>query len=169
MPAGKRTPFVGYIDEPKVLGDLPLPIDSIFELARGLGVGLVLGAQSLGQLPASVRAAALTNTATWIAFRQSSADSQVLARELPGVTPEALQHLAQFEIVARIGLGPGDVAPPATGRTYPPSPPTSDPDVVRARSAERYGVDPAEVDAALAARHEQPESEAPVGRTRRSS
>jgi hypothetical protein len=165
----RRAPFVAYVDEPAVFADVALPLDSIFELARGLSVGLVLGAQSLGQLPASVRAAALTNTATWIAFRQSSADSQVLSRELVGVTPEALQHLAQFEIVARIGLGPGDVAPPATGRTYPPSSPTSDPEAVRARSAERYGVDPVEVDAALAARHEQPESEAPVGRTRRSS
>ena len=169
LPPARRRPYFAFIDEPRVLGDLPLPIDAIFELARGLSVGLMLGAQSLGQLPAHVRAAALTNAATWLVFRQSSADSQVLARELPGVTPEALQHLAQFEIVARIGLGPGDVAPPVTGRTYPPPPPTSDPEMVRARSAERYGVDPATVDAALAARHEQPESEAPVGRTRRSS
>jgi hypothetical protein len=169
LPTAKRTPFVGYIDEPRVLGDVPVPIDSIFELARGLSVGLVVGAQSLGQLPAQVRAAALTNAATWIAFRQSSADAQVLARELPGVAPEALQHLAAFEVVARIGLGPGDVAPPASARTYPPSPPTSDPDVVWARSAERYGTDPAEVDAALAARHERPAAETPVGRARRSS
>jgi hypothetical protein len=54
IPAAQRRPFFAYVDEPKVLGDIPMPIDSLFELARGLGVGLTLGAQSLTQLPLHV-------------------------------------------------------------------------------------------------------------------
>jgi hypothetical protein len=167
VPAAKR-PFFAYVDEPKVLGDVPVPLDSLFELSRSAGVGLVLAAQSLTQLTPELSRAARTNAATWVLFRQASADAKLLAAEC-GIAPEALQNLAAFETLLRIGLGPGDVAPPVTGRTYPPSPATSDPEALRARSAERYGADPAEVDAALAARHEQPESETPVGRTRRSS
>jgi hypothetical protein len=69
------------------------------------------------------------------------------------VTPEELQALGRFEIAARVGLGPGDVSSPVTGRTLPPAEPLSDPEAVRLMSAVRYGRDPSEVDAALMERH----------------
>jgi len=69
------------------------------------------------------------------------------------VNPEELQALGRFEIAARIGLGPGDVSPPVTGRTITPAEPISDPEQIRRESAARYGVDPSEVDAALLERH----------------
>jgi hypothetical protein len=112
-----------------------------------------MGAQSVTQLPDDLAHAALTNAATLVAFRQNADDSKLLAKELPGVTPDELQGLGRFEIAARIGLGPGDVSPPVTGRTIPPPEPISDPEAVRRESAERYGVDPKEVDAALLERH----------------
>jgi hypothetical protein len=149
----KRRPFNVYIDEPKVFTDIPVPLDSLFELARGLGVGLTLSAQSAAQLPLELQRAALTNAATLVAFRQNHDDAKLLARELPGVTPEELQALGRFEIAARIGLGPGDVSPPVTGRTLPPTEAISDPEAVRRKSAARYGGDPHDVDAALADRH----------------
>jgi hypothetical protein len=153
VPAAKRRPFNVYVDEPKVFTDIPMPLDSLFELARGLGVGLTLSAQSITQLPAELARAALTNAATLVAFRQNADDAKLLARELPGVTPEELQALGRFEIAARIGLGPGDVSPSVTGRTLPPPEPISDPEAVRRESAARYGSDPREVDAALSERH----------------
>jgi hypothetical protein len=153
VPAVKRRPFYVYVDEPKVFTDIPMPLDSLFELARGLGVGLTLSAQSITQLPTDLAQAALTNAATLIAFRQNADDAKLLARELPGVSAEELQALGRFEIAARIGLGPGDVSPPVTGRTVAPTEPISDPEAVRRESAERYGVDPKEVDAALLERH----------------
>ena len=55
----KRRPFLVYIDEPKALGDLPMPVDALLEQARGLGVGVTLAPQSIAQLPKSVREAAL--------------------------------------------------------------------------------------------------------------
>jgi hypothetical protein len=165
-----RRPFFAYVDEPKVLGDIPVPLDSLYELARGLGVGILLSAQSLSQLPAPLRSAATTNASTLIAFRQSADDAHLLARELPDVSSEGLMSLPPFEVIARIGLGPGDVTRPVSGRTYPLPPVTSDPEMVRRASAERYGADPAIVDAALAARHAAGGTgSTPVGRVRRAA
>ncbi|HEY2142375.1 MAG TPA: hypothetical protein VGG98_09995 [Solirubrobacteraceae bacterium] len=166
----RRTPFFAYIDEPAVLGDIPVPLDDLYALARGLGVGVTLGTQSLTQLPSDLRAAVTTNAATAVAFAQNSAaDAKLLASELSGVDAEGLQNLGRFECVMRIGLGPGDIAPPVTGRTLPLPPASSDPEAVRRASAARYGADPALVDAALRERHQTHESklETPVGRLRR--
>jgi hypothetical protein len=165
-----RKPFFAYVDEPKVLGDIPVPLDSLYELARGLGVGILLSAQSLSQLPAPLRSAATTNASTLIAFRQSADDAHLLARELPGASSEGLMNLPPFEVIARIGLGPGDVTRPVSGRTFPLPKATSDPEMVRRTSAERYGADPATVDAALAGRHTAGGAgSTPVGRVRRAA
>lgn len=88
-----------------------------------------------------------------MAFRQNADDAKLLARELPGVSAEELQALGRFEIAARIGLGPGDVSAPVTGRTPSPPESISDPEQVRRTSAEGYGTDRKDVDAALSARH----------------
>lgn len=168
VPASQRGAFFAYIDEPRVLGDIPVPIDSLFELARSANIGVVLSAQSISQLTRGLRAAATTNAASWVVFRQSSTDAKLLSAELPNVSSEALQNLRQYEVVMRLGLGPGDVSAPVTGRTLPLPVPTSDPVAVRRASASRYGTDPAEVDAALAKRHEATGTdETPVGFLRR--
>lgn len=172
-PKGRR-PFFAYIDEPKALGDIPVPLDGLFELARGMGVGITLATQSLSMLPAPVRGAALTNAATLVAFRQTADDAELLARHLSGLTAEALQNLGPFEIIARLGLGPGEVTAPVSGRTLPPPPPSSNPIAIRRESAERYGADPKIVDQALAKRHHPDQNvagdqAAPVGRRRRRS
>jgi hypothetical protein len=168
-PRGRR-PFFVAIDEPQVvLTHLPVPLDALLEQARGLGVGLTLSVQSIAQLPKAVSRAALTNAATLVAFRQNADDARLLARELDRVSAEDLQALGQFEVTARIGLGDGAIAPPATGITFAPTPPTSDPAAVRKASADRYGMEPAAVDAALFARHDHANDDVPIGRTGRSS
>jgi hypothetical protein len=164
-----RTPFMVCIDEPRALGDLPMPLDALLEQARGLGVGVTLAPQSMAQLPKSVREAALTNVATRVVFRQHADDARLLARDLPGVTADELGDLAAYEAVARIGLGPGDVAPAVTIKTRPLGKATSDSAALRTASAARYGVSLAKVDAALDARHHQQAAAAPVGRKRRTA
>lgn len=164
---GKRRPFLVFIDEPQTLNALPVPLDLLLEQARGLGVGLTISVQSVSQLPKAVSRAALTNAATLVAFRQNADDARLLARELDGVSPDDLQALGQFEVTARIGLGDGAVSAPVTGLTFPPDPPTSDPEAIRKNSAARYGMEPAAVDAALFARHEPMSNDAPIGRTGR--
>lgn len=162
-----RSPFMVCIDEPRALGDLPMPLDALLEQARGLGVGVTLAPQSMAQLPKSVREAALTNVATRVVFRQHADDARLLARDLPGVTAEELGELNAYEAVARIGLGPGDVAPSVTIKTSPMSKPISDGARLRAASAARYGVSLADVDEALDARHRVQATATQVGRKRR--
>ena len=164
-----RSPFMVVIDEPRALGDLPMPLDALLEQARGLGVGVTLAPQSMAQLPKSVREAALTNVATRVVFRQHADDARLLARDLPGVTADELGDLAAYEAVARIGLGPGDVAPAVTIKTTALGKAISDSAALRATSAVRYGVRLAEVDAALDARHRLQPTDVPVGRKRRAA
>jgi Type IV secretion-system coupling protein DNA-binding domain len=164
-----RSPFLVYVDEPKALGDLPMPLDTLLEQARGLGVGVTLAPQSMGQLPRSLREAALTNVASRVVFRQHADDARLLARDLPGVSAEDLGELAAYEAVARIGLGPGDVAPPVSLKTPDLDKPLGDARQLRATAAKRWGQLPADVDAALTAKHQPASPDTPVGRRRRAS
>jgi energy-coupling factor transporter ATP-binding protein EcfA2 len=166
VPEAARSPFFVYVDEPRALGDLPMPLDALLEQARGLGVGLTLAPQSMGQLPRSVREAALTNAATRIVFRQNADDARLLAADLAGVSADDLGDLAAFEAVARVGLGPGDIAPLVTLKTAAQARPQSDPQALRRASAERLGRSLEQVDGDLEARH-QTTNNAPVGRKRR--
>jgi energy-coupling factor transporter ATP-binding protein EcfA2 len=163
-----RSPFLVYVDEPKSLGDLPIPVDTLLELARGLSVGLTLAPQSLSQLPKELREAVLTNIATRVIFRQEAADARLLAQDLSGVTPEQLQDLDAFEAVARVGLAPGEVAPPVTIQTAKLPPAVTEPRRLREESEQRYGQDLVAVDAALEQRHNAgSQQDAPIGRKRR--
>jgi hypothetical protein len=164
-----RRPFMVYVDEPRALGDLPMPLDALLEQARGLGVGVTLAPQSMRQLSTNVRDAALTNIATRVVFRQDADDARLLARDLSGVTPEELGDLAAYEAVARIGLGPGALAAPVTLKTEPLAKPIADGRKLAATSAATYGLTLSDVDAALRARHADQAGTAPVGRKRRTS
>lgn len=168
MPESARKPAFVYVDEPRALGSLPMPLDALLEQARGLGVGVTLAPQSMAQLPKSVREAALTNIATRIVFRQDADDARLLSRDLAGISPDDLGDLAAFEAVARIGLGPGDVAPPVTLRTAPPRKDVSDPRAVAQASGDRFGQTTDAVDEVLRSRHAAQKTGA-VGRRRRSA
>jgi len=175
----KRRAFGVYIDEPKVLTSVPVPLDSMFELFRGMNVGLTMTGQAISQLPKRVQQAALTNASTLVVFRQNArADAELLASLLPNVSAEQLQHLEKFSAVMRLGLGDGEVAPTVTGTTLALPTPVADPVELRRISAARYGRSAEEVDAALLERHRgdvtQPIAEAgsprsTAGRRRRTS
>lgn len=168
LPESRRRPFMVYVDEPRALGDLPMPLDALLETSRGLGVSITVSPQSLKQLPQQVRDAVLTNVATRIVFRQDSDDARLLSRDLAGISPEDLGDLAQYEAVARINLGPGDLAAPVTIRTTGLGMATTDGRVLAMESAKRYGQTLKDVDDALIARHE-PAAAGAVGRKRRAS
>jgi len=164
-----RTPFMVYVDEPAVMGLSNVPLDSLYELARGLGVGITTATQSVHQLPPAVQQAVVTNAATIATFRTGHKDASLIAHELLGVTSEQLQYLGQYEIALRLGLAPGRVASVATARTLPPPPPCTDPEAARDGSAERYGVSAEETDTHLRERWQRPApdpDEAPLGRRR---
>jgi hypothetical protein len=155
LPAAARRPIGVYIDEPKVLASIPVPLDSMFELFRGMNVGITMTGQAITQLPKPVQAAALTNASTLVVFRQNArADAELLARHLPGVTAEQLLHVEKYSAVMRLGLGDGDIAPTVTGSTMSLPAPVTDAEGLRRRSAERYGRSIEAVDAALLERHD---------------
>jgi len=149
LPEGKRRPFFAYVDEIAALGSLPLPLDGLLERARGLGVGLTIAPQNLGQLTPSLRSALLANVGSLIAFRSGADEAKLLARELPPVSAEQLQHLERFEVAMKLSLGPGAVTPTMTGRTLPVGEPCSDAAAMRTHAAARFGATLADVDAAL--------------------
>jgi hypothetical protein len=165
-----RTPFGVYVDEPAVMGLSNVPLDSLYELARGLGVGITTATQSVFQLPSGVQQAVVVNAATIATFRTGHKDAGLMARELLGVTAEQLQHLGQYEIALRLGLAPGQVSSVATARTLPLPAPCSDPQAVRDEAAERYGVAAEDTDAAMRERLSDRPSDlgeaVPLGRRR---
>lgn len=168
IPPERRFPFFAYVDEVAVLGDLPLPLESILERARGHGVGLTLSPQALSQLSTDLRQSLLANVGSLITFgHRSEKEAGLLAEALPGVNAEQIQHLGRHEIALRLGLGPGLTTGVMTGRTLPPEPPISDPAAIRKASAQRWGQTLEDIDAALARRHgltdEQPSHE-PLGK-----
>lgn len=162
VPANARRPFGLYIDEPKVMELSNVPLDSLYELARGLEVGITTATQSAAQLPPMVQRAVLTNAATIATFRASHRDAVLIAGELNGVTAEQLQYLDRFEIAVRLGLADGQVAPTATARTLPLPEPSVDVEQLRDTSAERYGISAEETDAELQARWPQQPGAAPT-------
>jgi hypothetical protein len=150
LPESHRHPFFAYVDEIGALGSLPLPLDGLLERARGHGVGLTLAPQNLAQLSPALRASLLANVGSLVTFRASADEAKAMARELPAVSAEQLQHLGRFEVAMRLSLAPSHVTPTMTGRTLPVGDPCSDPDAVRGHAAERFGATLEDVDAALA-------------------
>jgi hypothetical protein len=164
MPAENRHPVFCHIDEVQDYLHLPTSLDDILAQARGLGLGLTLAHQHLGQLPSSVRQAVLANARSRVLFQTSASDARVFARELaPHLDATDLQGLGPHEVVASIAVG-AQVAPPATGVTLPAPPSSGSAIAARARSRARFGRDVAEVEAELRARHGDRPGRGAIGR-----
>jgi hypothetical protein len=172
LPEHARHPIFFYCDELQSLR-LPVGVEVFLERSRGLGCGVVAATQGIARLPQSVRDSLLGNVGSLIALKATGHDEATrLARELPGIEASDLVVLGRYECAARINtgaLGSGSVV--VTGRTEGPPPVTGQAARIRALSAERYGRDPAEIEAELSARMgSQPMTEArQVGETERTT
>jgi len=165
MPAEDRPVTFAYIDEFQDYLHLPMGIEMMLTQARGLGLGLTLAHQHLGQLPASIREAVLANARSRVIFQVAASDAQALARELaPDVRATDLQILGRFEVVARLSAG-GQVTRPVTGATLAAPETTGQAGTARLLSRSRYGVDRAKVEAAIQARFTS-RDDSPLGRRR---
>jgi hypothetical protein len=162
----ERPVTFAYIDEFQDYLHLPLGVEAMLTQARGLGLGLTLAHQHLGQLPAGVREAVLANARSRVIFQVAASDAQALARELsPHVKAADLMELGRFEVVAQLSAG-GRVSQPVTGGTLPAPAVTGQAAASRLLSRGRYGVDRAEVEAAITARHTGRRGSRPVGKRR---
>jgi hypothetical protein len=164
QPQAQRPTTFMVVDEFQDYLKLPLSIADVLAQARGLGLGLTLAHQHLGQLPATLQQAVLANARSRVIFQTAAQDAKTLARELtPHLSAEDLQGLGAYEVVTRL-LTNGQAAAPATGRSLLPPSATGLGDLARARSRARYGRDRAEVEAAIRHRHEGQSPDGGLGR-----
>jgi len=163
--ASDRKRAVAYIDEAGSFMSLPTNLADLLVQARGLGLGLCLSHQHLGQLTPSVRSAMLANCATRVIFQLSATDAQAMARELqPHLSATDLQQLGPYEIVAQLAQGPRTSAP-TTGVTFPLVESTQSAADVSRLSRNRYGRDRQDVEAEIRERHQRrPDSGGRIGR-----
>jgi hypothetical protein len=172
IPAGQRRPVFLYFDELQSVSHLPIGLELFFERTRGLGCGVVVATQALARLPESTRASLVGNVASLLTFRAAYDEATRIARELPGLSAQDVMSLSlgRFEVAARINAAQRDSGVAVvTGHTEPLPLAGHGAAVVRARSAERYGVDPREVERELLRRIEgdQGKDGGPLGRAGR--
>jgi hypothetical protein len=153
-----------YVDEVQDYLGLPTSVADMLAQGRGLGIGVTIAHQHLGQLPRSIQQAVLANAASRVVFRTGADDARVLARDLPPLNASDLQELDAFEVVARLATDTG-IAPPATAVTLPLGRRFSDPARIREHSRRSFGVETREVEADMQQR-QQARPDGPVGRRR---
>lgn len=164
LPPAERHPVMAHLDEWQRFLHLPTPMATVLAEARGMGLGLCLSHQHLGQVPEAIREAVLANARSRVAFQLPAHDARILSRELGGgLTPEDLQGLGAFEVVAQL-FAAGRTQPPLTARTHAASPVRTDGSEVRERSRERFGVARSVVEAEIRSRQQGSGAQAPVVR-----
>lgn len=117
--------------------------------ARGAKTSFTLANQHLRQVSGELQEAILANVRTRASFRPAEGDAATLARVLgKPVTKEDLERLPAFHAVARVLVDGAPSAPFEVATAALPEP-SVDAEALRRTSAERYGVDPNELDAAV--------------------
>lgn len=149
IPQGQRRPVFLYFDELQSVSALPIGLERFFERTRGLGCGVTVATQAIERLPEKTRASLTGNVMSLISFRAGHAEAGHIVRELPGLSAQDVQSLSRYEVAARVPSGGDRGVAVVTGRTEPLPPAHGQAAAIRARSAEIYGVDPAEVEAEL--------------------
>jgi len=138
-----------YADEFQDYVHLPTDMADALAQARGLGVGLTLAHQHLAQLPANLRASVLANARSRVCFQLAADDAQTMTKFAgEDLEPSDFQRLPRFEAYAQLVVG-GEVTDFASMRTLPLPAPTSDRQVIRRLSRERYGRPVDEVEAEI--------------------
>lgn len=165
----ERHPTMVFLDEMHRLVSLPVPLEELLAQARSFGVGVVAGAQHLGQLSPEARRTMLSTPRSRVAFQVHGEDATAFSKLFGmGLTPDDLGGLGAFEVAAQL-YAAGRTQPAATFTTVPPPEHLQDPRVVREASRQRWGADGAHVDELIRARLSTGPGpdDAPRGRRRR--
>lgn len=149
LPANRRHPVFLYLDEFQEFLRLPLDLPDALVQARGLGVGLVLAHQHLGQLDAAVRSAMLANAGSRVAFHLDHDDAQVIAKRSGGrLRPEDLSGLGAYEAYASL-LAENEATPYGSMVTLPLDRAIRPAEILLKQSRERWGVPASETEQRL--------------------
>jgi hypothetical protein len=160
-----RRPAWLVIDEFQDVLRLPLDLADMLAQSRKLGVGLTLAHQHLGQLPDAVKTAVKGTIRTHVTFQIGYDDAKNLAHSFAPLTPEEITALAAYEIALRPCVH-NQVLRPVTGTTAPLPDPCTDPTALAEASRTRYGMNRADIEAALTARVQAGRQATQIGRTR---
>jgi hypothetical protein len=144
----RRHPVSVVLDEFQEYLRLPTDLGDALAQARGLAVGFTVANQFLHQLDPSMRSAVLANAQNRVCFHLAEEDARVMATKGGGLDPEDFANLGAYEFYARL-VARSAIQPWCSGRSLPPSPPTSDPEAVRAASRQSYGQARADVEAEI--------------------
>jgi hypothetical protein len=136
------------IDEFQNYLRLPTDLGDVLAQARGLGVGLTLAHQHLGQLPPDIKAAVLANARSRVVFTSGFDDASVLVKGDDRLTPNDVVGLGKYEVYASLMAG-SQTTPYASARTLVPPPAIRSANEPRARSREQWGVPAGVVDVEL--------------------
>lgn len=148
-PQQLRRPASVVVDEMQDYVRLPGDVADALAQARGLGVGFTLAHQHLGQLPKALREAVAANVQSQLCFQLSGSDAKAIVSSRPGVlVAEDFQRLGAFQAYARLSVS-GRSTDWMSVTTTPLSQPLRDSEVLRVRSAARYGQPLDEVEADL--------------------
>jgi hypothetical protein len=104
--------------------------------------------QHLDQLDSHLRSGLSANARSRIVFQTSSEDATFFARGQHALRPEDFVRLPEHEVYASLLAG-GHVTPYASVHMLPPRAERSNANELRGLSRQRYGRDPAEVEAEL--------------------
>jgi hypothetical protein len=149
VPAERRHVVSLYLDEFQEFLRLPIDLPDALVQARGLGLGLTLAHQHLGQLDPAVRSAVLANSGSKVVFRTDFDDAGVLAKRTAGrLSADDLMGLDTFEAYAQI-MRDGTATPFGSIRTRPLPRPTGSPQARMAANREHWGVPRSQTEARL--------------------
>ncbi|MEC3980403.1 type IV secretory system conjugative DNA transfer family protein [Amycolatopsis sp. H20-H5] len=151
IPRERRRPTWLYADEFQEVMRLPLDLADMLAQSRGLGLGLILAHQHMGQLPPELKSAVLGTTRNQLVFQVEHEDARVLAPRFAPLTADDLQGLGAHEVALRPSVYGATLAPVTALTNPPPASLKSSADVM-ARSLNRYAVDVAVIEAGLADR-----------------
>jgi hypothetical protein len=169
IPPERRHGITVVIDEFQDFLHLPTDLADVLAQARGLGLGLVLAHQHLGQLSASMRAAVLANARSRACFRLSNDDAAILARTTDLLDATDFQSLGRYEIYTSL-VADGASQPYCSATTRPLDTPSTNQAQVRRASRDQYGTPFAEIDTELQASIDAdapPDGGGPIGTQRR--
>jgi type IV secretion system coupling TraD/TrwB family protein len=166
-PAEDRTPVMLILDELQEFCRLSVDFSDALATSRSLGAAWHAAHQYREQLSPALRKALQANARSRICFQLSADDARAMAAGQSVLSPEDFSQLPAFHIYASLLQG-NTVQPWASGVTFAPPAPCSDPAVIRRLSRERYGQPLDVVEAEFAALlTEEREDDGPVGRRRR--
>lgn len=164
----ERRPIFIALDEFQDVLRLPLDLADLLAQARGLGAGLTLAHQHLGQLPKDVRTAVLGTARSQVVFQVGPDDARTLARGFePSLSAGDLMGLEAFHFAMRPAWH-DRVIRAVTGRALPLEAGQGG-NGLRSVSRERFGVARATVEADLKRRlvGSATQPQLPLGRRRK--